>query len=300
MRAAAGALRRSTMKSRYRTRSRTCSAVPGAAGPPGERLPLVQRLRQVVVDVRPGIGEGPQVPVQLVRFRSEFGSYRRRVGVHRVVQPGTGEAVVVADETDRVFGVLDVVGAYPLEQVAVLGVVPPPTGSPELLVRDPLQVALAAQEAGVEPQSGAPRRFQGEGPEALLLDQVPQDALLDGEELVRAVGGLAQAHHRGVTDHPAERAKVGQTAVGLGGAQRAGRPAEGRLGGAERRGRGLLRARRRGGVGGGGEHRHGRRPRSPRRLRRSPGGPRRNTARDDRRLLSADCRKVPLSRCGGR
>lgn len=135
-------------------------------------------------------------------------------------------------------------------QIAVLGVVPPPVRSLELLVHDLLQVTLTPQEVGVEPQSGAPRGFEGEGPEALLLDQVPEDPVLDGEELVRAVGGLAQAHHASVADHPAERAEVGQATAGIGRAQRVGHPAQGRLRGAERGGGGLLRADGHGGSGG--------------------------------------------------
>jgi hypothetical protein len=60
----------------------------------------------------------------------------------------------------------------------------------------------------VQAHAAAPAGLQRERGEPLLFDEVAEHTVLHREELVRAVGGLAQPHHIGVGDHRAERAKV--------------------------------------------------------------------------------------------
>ncbi|MEU1025682.1 hypothetical protein ABZ366_27130, partial [Streptomyces sp. NPDC005904] len=128
-----------------------------------------------------------------------------------------------------------------------------PGGSGQGLLGDPPGVSLAALEVLVDPQPRRPAHLQGERREALVLDEVAEHPLLHGEELVRAVGGLTEAHHLGVTDHRAERPEIGGAGAGLGGAQRVGGTLDGpydgglpcALGAAGRRARATRRGRAR-------------------------------------------------------
>jgi hypothetical protein len=51
---------------------------------------------------------------------------------------------------------------------------------------------------------------------------VAEEPVLEGEEVVRAVGGLAHAHDPGIADHPVQGAQVAGAAARFDGAQRVG------------------------------------------------------------------------------
>lgn len=114
----------------------------------------------------------------------------------------------------------NVVGAHPPQQIEILAGVPYPVRALELLPHELLRVALPVQHVLVEDQAGGPGRLQREGGEALLLDEVPEDAVLHREELPRAVRSLTQADDLRRADHAAERAQTAAGGACLRGAQR--------------------------------------------------------------------------------
>lgn len=223
----------------------------------------------------PGRHGGAQPPVQLLEAVAQRGAGRGDVARDLVVQLGPGPGDVVAHESDGVAGMADVVGPHPLDQSQVVGVVPPQVVALELLPHDLPGVSLAVQHVVVQSEAGAPAGLQGEGAEPLRLHEVAEDAVLQGEELVRAVRGLAHSDDAGVADHALQGAQVARVAAGLGGTQRVGGPVQGpddRRGGpgvragrrrgacgrGRRPGRGAGRRRTGGGEGGeGGEHDEG-------------------------------------------
>ncbi|WP_255303806.1 hypothetical protein [Streptomyces sp. F-7] len=108
----------------------------------------------------------------------------------------------------------------------ILLVVPEPVLALEDLAHDPADVTPAGQEPLVDPQAGVPARLPGEGGEALLLGQVPEDALLEREELVGAVRGLSHPHDHGTVDGPAQLPQIPEGVHRLAGSQRRRRPGQ--------------------------------------------------------------------------
>ena len=181
-----------------------------------EPLPLRERLGHVGEDVV----DRAQTGVELVQPRQRLGVGPLDVTGHPaeelVVQRRGAE--VVADEVDGAAGVVAVVVAHPFDEVDELLAVPRRAG--ERFLRDRARVTDAGLEELVDLEPRRPAHFEGEGGEALLLDEVAEEPFLHGEELVGAVRRLAEAGHLGVADHRAQRPQVGGVPAGFGGAQR--------------------------------------------------------------------------------
>ncbi len=191
----------------------------GAGRPPPA---FGERRVQVPLDVGACLGGGPQTPVELRETGQEARMRARHVVRDLVVQLGTGPGEVVSHEADRIVRVVPVVGAHPFHEPQVVGVVPPQEVALELLAHDAPRVALAVQHVVVEAQAGAPGGLQREGAKTPLLDEVAEDAVLEGEEVVRAVGGLAQTDHPGAADHPFQSPQITAVAARFDGPQGVG------------------------------------------------------------------------------
>lgn len=202
-----------------------------------------------------GVVEGAQARVQPFEARDVLRVARAGVGQDPleggVAEPGRSD--VVAHEVDLAAGVPVVVPAHPGDETDELLALP--GGSGQCLPGDPPGVTRAALEVLVDAQTRRPAHLQGEGGEALFLDEVAEDAFLHGEELVRAVGGLAQPDHLGVADHGAQCPQVGGAAAGFRRPQGLG----GALQGPDRGGLPAVRGRRRAGGGSGAGRGGGRR-----------------------------------------
>lgn len=194
----------------------------------GHRPALGRRPGQVGLHVGARRRGGPQSPVQRRDMRQQVGLVPGRVPEHLVVQFRARVSEVVAHETQLVPRMPEVVRAHPLDERQVLVGVPPRVGVLELLPHDASRVALAGPDVGVQPEAAAPARLQREGAEALVLHQVAQHAVLEREELVRAVRCLAEPHHPRVAHHATQGPQVAQVAARAGGAQRVGAALHGR------------------------------------------------------------------------
>ncbi|CAM5581094.1 hypothetical protein STANM309S_02787 [Streptomyces tanashiensis] len=188
----------------------------GAVHVAGHPLPLGARLLHVAL--HPGLhrARGARIPVQLPEAGEE-----RRVDPGDVRGDGVEEvrsrvAEVVAHEADLVSGVELVVPPHPPEQVEVLLGVPEAVRLLEFVPHDLPDVAPAGADPLVDAESGGPGGLQGEGGEAPGLHEVFEDPVLRGEEVRRAVGGLADADDLGRADHPVQRAQIGQGPGGAG------------------------------------------------------------------------------------
>lgn len=196
--------------------------VPVRSGP----LPLQQREgRPHVGGHGPALGERPPhraldgLPdpagrpgrrVEPLELGEQPGMAGRHVGGDLVEQPRPRVGDVVAHELHRPVRVPDVVPPHPLQEVQVLAGVPDQVRLLELLAHDRAGIALAAQHVRVQPQPRAPVGLQGVRGEALVLDEVPEQPVLGGEELGRAVGRLADAHDGGRARHGGQWTQVGE------------------------------------------------------------------------------------------
>ncbi len=194
---------------------------PSPRGRPSRGARPGGRARYAFVYVPAGAaGRSPRYSA--VRRGVQVGQVPGGVPEHRVVQLRPRVREVVAHEPHRVVRVPDVVRAHPLDEGEVLPRVPPRVRVLELLPHDAPRVAAAGPHVRVQPQAAAPARLQREGAKAFVLHQVAQDAVLQPEELVRAVRRLAQPQHLRVAHHASEGPQVVQVAVRVGGAQRVG------------------------------------------------------------------------------
>ncbi len=100
------------------------------------------------------------------------------------------ELGVRSHEADpALFGQVAVVGAQPLDEVDHLAGAPGPEAQPG---DEPFGCARAVPNVRVERAGGGLAGLHGEGGEPLLTDQELHDAVLQPEELARAVGGFPQ------------------------------------------------------------------------------------------------------------
>lgn len=193
-----------------------------AAGALGAVTALVQgRGRDGAHPLADGHG-GTQSPVQLGDGGQQVGVGPADVVGDPVVQLRPGVAAVAAGEAERIVGVGDVVRAHPADHVQVIPAVQQQVGVLELLGHDPGGIAAAGAQVVVQAEPGTPVGLQGEGAEALPFDQVPQGPMPEGDEVVGAVGGLADADHHGVADRLSEGTQVLERLRGLDGAQGTG------------------------------------------------------------------------------
>lgn len=173
------------------TASETRHEAERLGGPRRACPSLGDRAVRVVQHRGVHVRRGSQAPVELGESREQ----RRPAGADVLLDPPEQLRARVVDVVARVAElgpVTAVVGAHPLEEGQVLLGVPQAGAALELLAHDLPDVALAGDHVVVDAQAGGRVHLLAEGAEAALLDQVAEDPVLRGEELVGVVRGLAE------------------------------------------------------------------------------------------------------------
>lgn len=138
-----------------------------------------------------------------------------------IEDPDVREIYVVSHELQlSAVRILLVVLAHPLDKLQIFFIGEQSIITEELLPHDLAGITLAIEDVVVELESGPPIQFQHECGEPFFFDQVLEDAVFEGKELVGTVSGLTHADHRGFSDHPFQRLQIVQAAVRFGGPQR--------------------------------------------------------------------------------
>jgi hypothetical protein len=168
-----------------------------------EERPLVRKggVSLGVVGDAGGRADGGQVGFELVEA---VGCVAPDVVDDGVVGDGPDPGDVEAHDADVIVGVLFVPAAQPSDDVEELLVLPVRGRVPEQRLR----VTVARSQVAVDLDPGGPVLLDGQRAEPEGLDQVAQDPLGEGRQLVSAVGRSGQAHDGRLADDAAQGFQV--------------------------------------------------------------------------------------------